>query len=254
MDYAKFLIDDTYNVDYVIYRFKNKVNGKVYIGQTTKPLRKRVIQHMTNSRPTTNVKKTYFHNALNKYGFENFDLDIIERCASQKELDEREIYWIAYYKSTDKKYGYNTDTGGRNGSLGRKLSEEHRAKLLAANLGHHRSEETKEQLRSVHKAKWEDPEYRNKHIANIMKVAGINKKAIYQYTLDGQFIKEWESGYAACEYIYGHRRGSLTNSIKRNLKQGKLGFIKKGFLWSTVDYRNKNNIKLYNYDSEADVA
>lgn len=40
MDYAKFLIDDTYNVDYVIYRFKNKINGKVYIGQTTKPFRK----------------------------------------------------------------------------------------------------------------------------------------------------------------------------------------------------------------------
>lgn len=71
MDYAKFLIDDTYNVDYVIYRFKNKVNGKVYIGQTVKPLRKRVIQHMTNSRPTTKVHKTYFinNNNKNKLGF-----------------------------------------------------------------------------------------------------------------------------------------------------------------------------------------
>lgn len=92
MDYTKFLIDDTYNVDYVIYRFKNKVNGKVYIGQTVKPLRKRVIQHMTNSRPTTKVHKTYFHNALNKYGFENFDLIIVERCSSQEELNERETY------------------------------------------------------------------------------------------------------------------------------------------------------------------
>ena len=103
MDYAKFLIDDTYNVDYVIYRFKNKVNGKVYIGQTVKPLRKRVIQHMTNSRPTTKVHKTYFHNALNKYGFENFDLIIVERCSSQEELNERETYWIAYYINNNNK-------------------------------------------------------------------------------------------------------------------------------------------------------
>jgi hypothetical protein len=43
MDYTKFLIDDNYSVDYVIYRFKNNVNGKVYIGQTTKSLHKRVI-------------------------------------------------------------------------------------------------------------------------------------------------------------------------------------------------------------------
>lgn len=239
MDYARFLIDDMYNVDYVIYRFKNKVNGKVYIGQTTKPLRKRVIQHMTNSRPTTNVKKTYFHNALNKYGFENFDLDIIERCASQEELDEREIYWIAYYRSTDKKYGYNTDTGGRNGSLGRKLSKEHRAKLLAANLGHHRSEETKKQLHSVHKAKWEDPEFRKTHIDNIMKIAGINSKPVYQYTLDGIFVKQWKSGYEVNRYIYGRSKGPINSSIKRNIKQGNKGFIKNGFLWSTIDFRNK---------------
>lgn len=233
MDYARFLIDDTYNVDYVIYRFKNKVNGKVYIGQTTKPLRKRVIQHMTNSRPTTNIKKTYFHNALNKYGFENFDLDIIERCASQEELDEREIYWIAYYRSTDKKYGYNTDTGGRNGSLGRKLSEERRAKLLAANLGHHRSEETKNQIGKVHKAKWQDSEYRETHISNIMKIAGINSRPIYQYDLEENFIKEWPSGYEVSRYLYnGNSKGPIHRNIKLNMKQNKLGFMKNGFIWS----------------------
>lgn len=42
MDYAQFLIDDQYLINYVIYRFKNKINGKVYIGQTTKSLRKQV--------------------------------------------------------------------------------------------------------------------------------------------------------------------------------------------------------------------
>ena len=37
MPYSQFLIDDSFDVDFVIYRFKNKVNGKVYIGQTIKP-------------------------------------------------------------------------------------------------------------------------------------------------------------------------------------------------------------------------
>lgn len=109
MDYAQFLIDDQYLINYVIYRFKNKINGKVYIGQTTKSLR--------NSRPNTKAHKTYFHNALNKHGIENFDLIILERCQNQQELDERERYWIAYYNSTDKRYGYNIESGG---SLGKK--------------------------------------------------------------------------------------------------------------------------------------
>ena len=75
MDYAQFLIDDQYLINYVIYRFKNKINGKVYIGQTTKSLRKRVTQHITNSRPNTKAHKTYFHNALNKQG--NLRRDIL---------------------------------------------------------------------------------------------------------------------------------------------------------------------------------
>jgi hypothetical protein len=98
---------------------------------------------MTNSRPTTKVHKTYFHNALNKYGFENFDLIIVERCSSQEELNERETYWIAYYNSTDKQYGYNIDSGGQKGKSTKSLSEEHRQALLNANLGCHKSEETK---------------------------------------------------------------------------------------------------------------
>lgn len=60
MDYAQFLIDDQYLINYVIYRFKNKINGKVYIGQTTKSLRKRVTQHITNSRPNTKAQKPTF--------------------------------------------------------------------------------------------------------------------------------------------------------------------------------------------------
>lgn len=46
-----------------------------------------------------------------------FDLIILERCQNQQELDERERYWIAYYNSTDKRYGYNIESGG---SLGKK--------------------------------------------------------------------------------------------------------------------------------------
>lgn len=234
MSYSQFLIDNSFDIDFVIYRFKNKVNGKVYIGQTIKPFRKRVIQHMTNSRPTTKCRKSYFHNALNKYGFEKFDVSIIERCSSQQELDERERYWIAYYNATDKKYGYNIDSGGSMGKRTKPLSAEHKQKLLDANLGKHRSEETKLRLSNINKEKWKGSEFRETRLKQI-KCIGWNKKSVYQYDLNGNFIKEWECGYDVCEYLYGSRRkGNLKRNITLNIKKNKLGFTKKGFIWSYV--------------------
>lgn len=115
MKYSDFLSDKQFNINNVIYRFKNKINGKVYIGQTAVPFRKRVIQHITCSNPITKCYKSYFHRALNKYKFENFDVSIIERCSNQQELDCREKYWIAYYNSTNKKFGYNLESGGHKG-------------------------------------------------------------------------------------------------------------------------------------------
>lgn len=243
MDYAQFLIDDQYLINYVIYRFKNKINGKVYIEQTTKSLRKRVTQHITNSRPNTKAHKTYFHNALNKHGIENFDLIILERCQNQQELDERERYWIAYYNSTDKRYGYNIESGGSLGKKGKQLSEEHKKALLQANLGKHRSEKTKRQLSKTHSEIWKDPEFRAKHITNILKVAGINRKSVYQYDLEGNFIKEWYSNHSVCEYLYGSKRkGNLRRDILSNNRKGKLGFTKKGSIWS---YYSPNERRAY---------
>lgn len=176
MDYAKFLIDDTYNVDYVIYRFKNKVNGKVY---------------------------------------------------------KRETYWIAYYNSTDKQYGYNIDSGGQKGKSTKPLSEEHRQALIDANLGKHRSTKTKEQLSKIHKQKWENPEFRSKHLENIKKCIGWNKKSVYQYDLDGNFIKEWNSFADVCLVLYGSRKiGCLKRNIINNNKKNKLGFMKNSSIWS----------------------
>lgn len=233
MDYAEFLIDDTYNVDCVIYRFKNKVNGKVYIGQTIKSLRRRVVQHISISRPTTKVHKTYFHNALNKYGFENFDLAIIERCSSQEELNERETYWIAYYNSTNKKYGYNIDSGGQKGKKTKSLSKKHKWALLKANLGCHKSEETKQQLSKIHRQKWKDPQFRKEHISNIMKIAGINKITVYQYDLNENFIKQWDSVYDVQLILYGSKRnGNLKRNIMNNNNKNMLGFTKNGSIWS----------------------
>lgn len=96
-----------------IYKITNKVNNKVYIGQTIKTVEKRFQQHKNNSN------KSYFsqivlYKAFNKYGIENFICEEIEEVPNDL-LDKREIYWIDYYDSYFN--GYNSTLGGRTTSL-----------------------------------------------------------------------------------------------------------------------------------------
>lgn len=92
-----------------IYKIENKLNGKIYIGQTIKTVEKRFNQHKNNSN------KEYFsqivlYKAFNKYGIENFECVELEEIDNEF-LDEREKYWIEYYDSYFN--GYNSTLGGR---------------------------------------------------------------------------------------------------------------------------------------------
>lgn len=91
-----------------IYKYQNKINGKIYIGQSDN-LERRYAQHIydTTARPE---RGTGIDQAMAKYGRENFTYEIIEYC-DIKELDERECYWIAYYDSYNN--GYNKTPGGK---------------------------------------------------------------------------------------------------------------------------------------------
>ena len=109
----------------IIYKATNKINGKVYIGQTINSLEHRKSGH---ERDACCKKKStvYFHNALLKYGFENFNWEVIKECASQKELDYYEDYYIKEYESTNKEKGYNLKSGGK---LGVVFTDDVKAKI-----------------------------------------------------------------------------------------------------------------------------
>lgn len=86
-----------------IYKITNKVNGKSYIGQTRYTVEFRWRQHQHKK------DNCYFHNAIHKYGIENFTIETLEECEVSK-LDEREIFYIAKYNTF--KEGYNLTIGG----------------------------------------------------------------------------------------------------------------------------------------------
>lgn len=93
----------------IIYKIVNKINNKVYIGQTIRTLEERWKSHFYE---TVNQKlNTKLGKAIRKYGFESFSIEIIE---STEELDSRERYWIDFYQSFGKN-GYNIKIGGIGG-------------------------------------------------------------------------------------------------------------------------------------------
>lgn len=95
-----------------IYKFQNKINGKVYIGQSIS-IENRYKQHKNNHKnKRINDYTTKFYRALRKYGFDNFTFEILEEydSISKEELNKKEIYWIKYYNSYLK--GYNSNSGG----------------------------------------------------------------------------------------------------------------------------------------------
>lgn len=92
----------------IIYIIKNKINDKVYIGQTTTDIKTRFNQHCKKSTLKSRHYKIY--NAIKKYGKENFYIEILEQNIDINKLDEREIYYIEKYNSYLK--GYNSTKGG----------------------------------------------------------------------------------------------------------------------------------------------
>lgn len=98
--------------DMFIYKIENLVNNKVYIGQTVHTINFRYKGHLRNAE---NKKCHPLYNSMNKYGIDNFELMKIEQCISIEELNNKEIFWIDYFKSQDREFGYNLDSGGKNG-------------------------------------------------------------------------------------------------------------------------------------------
>lgn len=92
-----------------IYSFKNRVNGKRYVGQSQN-LETRFNSHK-NNHSNSNLKdyNTKFYRALRKHGFDCFEYSILEEC-ELADANEREIFWVSYYDSYNN--GYNSNKGG----------------------------------------------------------------------------------------------------------------------------------------------
>ena len=86
-----------------IYKIKNLSNNKIYIGQSINPIEERFKRHINDA--LNNVLDTHLARAIRKYGSENFIIELVDSAENQKDLNDKEQYYIRLYDSI--KNGYN---------------------------------------------------------------------------------------------------------------------------------------------------
>lgn len=160
-----------------IYKIFNKTTDKVYIGQTSQPIKNRLNQHMSSNLP--------IGLAIKKYGIDSFEIIILENNLDQSDLNDKEYQLIKLYNCIAPN-GYNLREGGRNSLMsqeakdklskansGKKQSKETIKKRSAALLGKARSEDTKNKISLKQRGV---PKNYSPEIIQKMRLAKLGKK------------------------------------------------------------------------------
>jgi group I intron endonuclease len=137
-----------------IYGLRCKSTNKWYVGQSTD-----VMYRWNKYYKRLNCKgQRKLYNALKKYGYNNFDKIVIEKCDPiDWIMGYREIYWIKHFNSLID--GYNLKEGGLNGG---KHSKETKDKISKSKIGIKISDETKAKMSLSKRGKKFTKEHKDK--------------------------------------------------------------------------------------------
>ena len=104
-------LDEIYDIC-GIYYILNLINGKIYIGESTKIGSRWYEEHIQQLEANRHENR-YLQFAWNKYGSGNFELGILQLCDEEDRFISEQC-WIAFFESNLNQYGYNLTLGGEN--------------------------------------------------------------------------------------------------------------------------------------------
>lgn len=115
-----------------IYKYQNKINGHIYIGQSIDIETRKKNHYYASRSEKASDYNSQFHQAIRKYGIENFDFEILVEIEkenySSELLNNLEKFYIKKYNSFEN--GYNATIGGEEiGNRAQKGSKNGRARL-----------------------------------------------------------------------------------------------------------------------------
>lgn len=129
-----------------IYKIENKINGKIYIGQSNN-IQRRFQEHQTKGASSG----IPIDAAIQKYGKDNFTYTVVEETTVDK-LNQAEEFWIDYFNSVET--GYNCSKGGDQQSIGEnngkaKLTEQDVIKIRKAYNNHLKQKDVYEKYKDI---------------------------------------------------------------------------------------------------------
>jgi len=206
-----------------IYKIVNKIDGKIYIGQTTQDLEERWKQHR---KTTSNCR--YLKLAIKKYGLDQFDFKLICICFDN-DLNKYESSYIKQYNSIVPT-GYNLRKGGNSSKhheeTKKKISEKlkNRTDLVHSKhqLGKPHSEEIKRKISNSLKGIKHSQESIQKRSELLI------KHTIFQLNMDGTVIQTF-NGYTEAAKSVGIHKGAIwcvCNGKRKTVK---------GFMWKSIE-------------------
>jgi len=209
-----------------IYKITNKINGKMYIGASTR-LNERKTEHFKPYRINSLKDKIPLYEAMDKYGREIFSFEVIERTTADK-LDEREEHYIKEFNAVEK--GYNVVETAHNMHDEDYTKEVHGSFFSEWNKKQWEDEDYRnrmsEQSSQVQKDRLKDPEYLAEKSAQLRKYTDSIKKTVGQYDKEGNLIAEYE-GVREAERTLGLANDSV-GKICRGVKGRKTAG---GYVW-----------------------
>lgn len=195
---------DTMNNTWTVYAHVNKVNGKRYVGITSRNVNDRW-------RNGNGYKNQVFGYAITKYGWDSFDHIILADGLTVDDANEMEKAVIAEWQTQDSMYGYNVVAGGK-GVCGFKFSEESKRKMSESAKNRNIcyttrkkcppiSDETRKKM-SENNTGCKNPHYGHKHSPEALeKMSRVHSKRVALISSDGAVLLTFNSAKLAAEYI-----------------------------------------------------
>lgn len=217
-----------------IYKIVNKITDQIYIGSAVN-LYKRKNVHFSELRRDKHCNGK-LQESWNTYGEDYFEFVVIENIDDAEELLDREQH---YLDLLDPHYNICVTAGSRLGTphtpeiiekirqnatkfwLGKNLPEETKKKIGDANRGNQHTQEAIDKITINNSRYWKG---KTRSTEAKEKMAKAKVKPISQYTLDGQFIRSWDSG----KHVQNETGMSQGNVNKVCLGKYKQAY---GFIW-----------------------
>lgn len=144
----------------LVYKITNSANGKVYIGFTSRTLHERWIEH---TAPCRLERQTRLYKAIEKYGKDSFQIEVLENFNTTEEALTAERKYITKFNSY--KQGYNDTLGGDK----QVFTPEIKAKISLAKMGHLTSEQTRKKISNTLSKTWSVVIKGNEYITDNLK-------------------------------------------------------------------------------------